>query len=497
MDESIRVLGERREKLDSARSGQSEGRLRQEVAAELLASIHSAAPASHGRRVNPLGIAAAAAMAAAGVAGFILIGKSDIRLHEFLGPFELALGALGAGIAAAFTLIILSFRHPGAGGGSTALAVRIRDEWHARTGGGLSSEGIDGIRMELLSMRSEGDALARNIAALEKEVGDMARDLESGRERVGSLRKDLDGARGAYTRLIAALGVGDTGEYAVGLAEFRKAEEALNAWRGETEALLRSHGVESEAALEAECRARISVLEMEITEEEKTTAERNGMAARLRKERGDRDALRERIGRLEKEMHTGRGEVQGSLGDIPDLIVASESEMAALERDLARLELDRRASALGQEIFAAMAARSDIQLQGLGDEIAQHFGGILPGARGIAIGELDNDGITVEDAGGAMRPMGQLSRGTLDSFYLAARLAMALRSRKEPGVLLLDEPFHALDEAREEKALELLRRVRETHGWQIVIFSKDDEMESRARAVFGETAMVHRLGAGR
>ncbi len=499
VDESLRALRERQKNLESARSGQSEGRFRREVAAELLASILSAASVSVPRRVNLLGIVAAAAMVAAGVAGFVFLGSSGIRLHEFIGPFELALGALGTGIAAAFTLIILSFRHPGAGagGGSAALAVRVRDEWRARTGGGLSSEGIDGIRMEFLSLKSEGDALARNIAIMEKEIGDMVRDLEKAREGVATLRKDLDGAQGAYARLIAALRVSDPGEYAVGLAEYRKAEEALDAWRGETEALLRSHSTEDEAALEAECRARIAALEKEITEGEKTPAERNGMDARLRKERKEREALRERIGGLEKEIHTGRGEVQGSLGDIPDQIVASEAAMAALARDLARLDLDRRASALGQEIFAAMAERSDIQLQGLADEIALHFSGILPGSRGIAIGALDSEGIAVEDAGGAMRPMGHLSRGTLDSFYLAARLAMALRSREEPGVLLLDEPFHALDDGREEKALELLRRVSETHGWQIVIFSKDDDMERRGLAVFGERIMVHRLGAVR
>lgn len=497
VEESLRLMKERQGKLEAARSGRSEGRLRQDVATELLASIQSAPPAAPGRRVNPLGIAAAAVIAATGVAGFILIGRSDLRLHELIGPFELALGALIGGVTIAFVMIILSFKHPGSGddGGYAAMALRIRDEWRARTGDGLSSDGIDGIRMELLSLKSESDALARSIAGLEKEVGDMSRDLESGREGLQALRKNLDGLQKAYAQLITALGVNDPGEYLVGLTEYRKAEEALDAWRVETEALLRSHTMEDEAALEAECRAKLAELEKDITEVEKTPAERSGMAARFSKERDEREKLRTQIGLLEKEMHTGRGEIQGSLGDIPDQIVASEAAMAAISRDLARLDLDRRASALGEKIFAALAERSDIQLQALGDEIALHFGEILPGSRGIAIGALDSNGITVEDAGGAMRTMEQLSRGTLDSFYLAARLAMALRSRKEPGVLLLDEPFHALDGVREEKALELLRRVREAHGWQIVIFSKDTEMESRARAVFGESVMVHRLGA--
>ncbi len=179
-----------------------------------------------------------------------------------------------------------------------------------------------------------------------------------------------------------------------------------------------------------------AALEKEITEEGENPggAKRDGRAAQERK-KGAGGAPRPRIGGLEKEIHTGRGEVQGSLGDIPDQIVASEAAMAALAPRPVAWTLIGAPPPWARKIFAAMAERSDIQLQGLADEIALHFSGILPGSPGIAIGALDSEGIAVEDAGGAVAMGPSARRGLVPFTWRLA--AMALRSGKKPGVLLL------------------------------------------------------------
>ncbi|TFH40215.1 MAG: hypothetical protein E4G96_07910, partial [Chrysiogenales bacterium] len=135
--------------LEDARTEQSKKRPHVEVAAGLLGALRDAPLEVASRRVNPLGMAAAGAFLAAGVAGFFLTGRSGFRFDEFMGPVELGIAVLVVCAAIAILVIIFSIRPSGTNrrGSSEALVRNIRDEWRARTGGTLSSEGLDGIRL--------------------------------------------------------------------------------------------------------------------------------------------------------------------------------------------------------------------------------------------------------------------------------------------------------------------------------------------------------------
>jgi uncharacterized protein YhaN len=86
-----------------------------------------------------------------------------------------------------------------------------------------------------------------------------------------------------------------------------------------------------------------------------------------------------------------------------------------------------------------------------------------------------------------------LSSGTRDAFLLAARLALARKSTGRRALIVLDEPFIALDRKRTGRALSVLKAFFEKTGWQIILFTKDEALEKQVRAVFGENLLVHEL----
>lgn len=201
-----------------------------------------------------------------------------------------------------------------------------------------------------------------------------------------------------------------------------------------------------------------------------------------------------RRARLLEAVSEGRGVVKGSLADIPERIVHIERHILDCEREIAELELVRQASARAAEIFGEIERDAGAVFFGLTRDIGALFGEILPETRQIAIGDLDGGLITVNDAGGAARPLDDLSQGTRDSFLFAARLALSVRAAPEGGLLLLDEPFLSLDADREERALRMLKNFQEKNDRQIIIFGKEKSLTERLRNLFPDL-VVHDLEA--
>ena len=45
-----------------------------------------------------------------------------------------------------------------------------------------------------------------------------------------------------------------------------------------------------------------------------------------------------------------------------------------------------------------------------------------------------------------------------------------------PRILVLDEPFSALDETREQKMVRLLNNFRKENDWQLILFTKEKRL---------------------
>ena len=233
-------------------------------------------------------------------------------------------------------------------------------------------------------------------------------------------------------------------------------------------------------------------LDSEITSSELSEVER-------RKLENERDIVNEEIERLRKDREDlaavvteQKGIVKGSLGDIPERIVRIERSLHKMEDDINDLETTRKAAEIAASLFDQLVGDTRAGFLALASDIAALFSEFFPDMRFREIPELDEGQIKVGDAGGVLRSLENLSRGTRDSFLLAARLALALRSFAGQGVMVLDEPFHSLDAERQRKALSLLASFHRKRGWQIILFSKEVDIVVGVKELFPD-AVIHIL----
>lgn len=476
----LRELGERKE-LDLRPQRETAAR-RAEVAAQLRRSLEGGGR----RRLPPLVVVlifVGATLVGALAGGLLLSG-----LVPAIGVGVGALfGAVALLVVALVVLLILQ-----AGTASRASLVAVRDEWRSRLPEAppLASEGIEGLIDELARYRSAVDEADRRLSDAERErraAEDGARAALSACEQAEAR---LGGARAALASWLSERGVATAQAYAERLLEYARVAQTLTGERARIAEAKTRLSAADEASLKAECLVRISRLDDIALEEAPSEPE-------LRRAENERAALAEELERLrgEKErllaaVSGGLGEVRGSLGDLPDRILGKERERADLDAALAEAALARSAAALARDLVQELARESDILLERLAAEIARSFGDLLHSERPVRVDRLDLGGIAVTDAGGALRPVDALSHGTRDSFLFAARLTLAAQSREGEGILVLDDPFPALDERRLESALAFLARFRERSGWQLILFSKELSIEQSARRVFGEIEVI-------
>jgi len=161
------------------------------------------------------------------------------------------------------------------------------------------------------------------------------------------------------------------------------------------------------------------------------------------------------------------------LAKIPEILNGLCRKEYDFEQELSADALARAGAELAAGIYREIEIDSSRKFAGLAREVGVLLTRMLP-LSDLHIESLQLEGVTLKDAGGAMRALDKLSSGTRDCFMLAARLTLAATARGgEPGLMLLDDPFSALDGQRRAAALSLLRHFQLETGWQIIIFTKD------------------------
>lgn len=206
------------------------------------------------------------------------------------------------------------------------------------------------------------------------------------------------------------------------------------------------------------------------------------------------EQFRQKAAELARSVNMEAGRISGSLGDLPEHIMNLKQEITELDKDIRTIDLDRRAAALAAEFFSEIAADSSFQFGQLSREIAEMFDGFLPGEESIKMNSLNEEGLLIKDGTGMYRSPDQLSSGTRDAFWLAARLVLARKARPEDhGIIVLDEPFHALDDDRMRRAVMLLKTFRDKTNWQLVFFTKDKPVVEAVKSAFSDEVMLHAL----
>ena len=370
----------------------------------------------------------------------------------------------------------------------------IKDRWRTRGGGEIRSDTVDGIIMELQSVQLAFDSRTSEIAGIRGEIQDQMNELRSIEDDLTELQKQISEVKSSHEGWLRVRGISTAEEYAGMRSRYMNNQESLSEWEEMISGKITEHSADDLDSLEVLCSTRITAYDSEITEDELTEAQYRGVVKRVSELRAEEEEINRQTGLLNGDIRESRGKVAGSLGKIPEQVHDTEKMIEVCNRDIIQMKVTRDASALARDIFHEIASDSDIMFTKISEEISNNFADILPESREITLSEFDRNAFMVMDAGGEKRRTADLSSGTRDSFLFAARLAFARLSAGDsgPGLIVLDEPFYSFDRLRLKKALCLIRKFHLEHGWQVIIFSKDDDLKGLLLETFNDVT-VHEL----
>ncbi len=248
---------------------------------------------------------------------------------------------------------------------------------------------------------------------------------------------------------------------------------------------LKRRGLNDLRLLALEVERRLNVLdEQGVTNSRKREADVRGLQMELETKQAQMEEVNRKYSDLKAAVAEEMGGISASFGSLPPEIAAKELLLRENLEAQQQIELDREAAEMAENIFSEIARDSGRNFRELSGDITGLLKEILPDRNEVEILEFDESAVMVVDGGGGKRPLEHLSAGTKDSFLLAARLALAARCWGRGGILLIDEPFQALDWVRMERALRLIKKFIEQNGWQVIIFSKEEELMAQARRLF-------------
>ena len=425
------------------------------------------------------------------------------------------------GFSAAVILLaavpLLLSRRPGPAGPGADPARGLRDEWRALAAGllpeggpppgadGPGSAGLDGLLVELLAVRAQAGEAGRALLALREEAGRERGELRSLEAGLQAGRLRADALRARCEEWLRRRGAADRDAFMQRVTRREALREEQERWqeelRGELARRAAPAGPPSAAA------AGAARLRQDVERRLDRAGPRGGAGRRPgggaappggAAAGGPRPAGgAERGGRRPPQRAgPGAGGDQRLAGHPPGGDRRRGAGAARGGRAQPRAAAGPRGGRAGRLPVRADRPRLRTLLRELGGELARRFGEIVrrPGERPgeVDVPALDPASFRVADGGGEKRPLEQLSRGTRDAFMLAARLTLARQAVQGEGLLLLDEPFQALDRRRVEQALRLVAGFQRETGWQVVLLSKDEGLAGLAGAVFSGL-LVHQL----
>ena len=377
-------------------------------------------------------------------------------------------------------------------GQNSALLSRLTDVWR--------NNGLDAELVRRDTVRGMLDALsaiaAKYAAARETLLKSESVVVRCGKEK-GELLKKAESAEaarreagGAAQKWLADNGARSRDEYAARTAERAKAVFDLEGRRETARAMAAGRGCQDLKELKFRLQDEAERLERsgaaQVTEAELKTLE-----AAFEKLREEAQGAKERLLRGEAELESVKKVAATKLEGIPENISRLSVELAAKEGEAAEIRLMLEGYKLAAAVFEKIAGNSALKLNLLAGEVGGMVKTMLPD-RTVEFKTFDLEGAAMKDARGEMLPLGSLSSGTRDLFMFAARLALALKTRLgagglAPALLVLDEPFYTLDQARAGVALKLLGAFQKETGWQIILLTKDPAVRAAAEAVIPAT----------
>jgi hypothetical protein len=462
---------------------------------KVLAGVLKQGLADRDRLVRRVSVIVWRPLALAAALVFLVLGGASF----FILPKDVSLLGLAVGAAAAVLFGVFAVRRESREDtGILDEAMRTaRETWLKETGVPLDPGGYETL---LVALDRAGEK-----AAFAAERWDRCRtDTASAEARASALQEAYRKALAAREDLLRenralldAAGAADTADYAARREKRAALEERLRENDLLLEEAFEKYGAASDAELESLAARKLAEISGRVTASPIRDADLRARENLLKEKEKAFEALRaEERGSL-GDLSRSLGAVRERFKGLPEKIGSLEKSIAQKEERVKDLEVRLRATELAGEIFLSLAGDSDDMLANLSREIGETFSRFVGREGRISFENLSVEAAGVADAEGSLRPETALSSGTRDAFLLAARLVLARKSVPEdrPAVVVLDEPFMTLDRPRTGNVILVLKEFRESSGWQIVLFTKDEELAASMARTFGNEAVTHRLTA--
>ena len=327
-------------------------------------------------------------------------------------------------------------------------------------------------------------------ASLEQKAQDHAMQKRSA-------GNDMDALQRKLRSLLDEAGVVDISSYAAQLARKNDIANQLNVLKEKLAMHVKNCSASGINDLEDIVTRKRNEIEKNLIESELGDSEIRSMENRLGNIKIRLDDLREKNIQNTGSINMDLGIIRGELRGLPEKIAGCEARICEIKSRLDEIKKEQRSIEIAAELFSSLAEDNEHKLEQLSDEIGRQFSSLLNEVRQIHMKSYSTSAksVDVSDLMGEKRDINHLSAGTRDAFLLAARLTLARRSMDSGSraVLVLDEPFMALDSFRIKQALMLLKEFRETSSWQLVLFTKDKDLADQALLIFGSETQLHKL----
>jgi DNA repair exonuclease SbcCD ATPase subunit len=337
---------------------------------------------------------------------------------------------------------------------------------------------------ELRAIVAAQDRLAEDLKRLYGEIELARAAVREAEKNCDALDERIHSGEASRSLVVRENGGAGRDEIAERNAKRRSTEEQLGVASAEVRSRMLAARVSDQSGYADDVRRQLADAERDgIPRTGRTPAEVQQLIKRLAAAREKKKDLESEQTNVKEERAFAEGTTR-SLGGVLEKLLATEQEIARINEEIADLELNKRGASLAAGIFRTMANDSGAMLGQLAAEMQQTFEGLLAVPRTITVETFNSETISAVDAGGALRPVSHLSKGTRDTLTFAARLTLAMKADPagEKRLLVLDEPFTSLDPERTSSALRLVRRLQDERGWQVVLFTKDPGLADGAMA---------------
>ncbi|TGK33320.1 DNA repair protein Rad50 [Leptospira gomenensis] len=323
------------------------------------------------------------------------------------------------------------------------------------------------------------DSLKEEIVSLEKECDSI--DIKVKRER--QKLRELTSSKEAW---LSERQVHTIQDYHKRIAEFQAADKHLvEISRRLTSERSVQTPEEVEILYKTELVALDEIPSGPVDENRKTVRE-----MRKKELQSELQNLQDRLNELKLSVRTEDTRIKDSLPEKENELIQTLQKLSDREKEFSDLESRRRSARLAQEIIEEISKDQSVQFSSVASEIEKDLH-LLLSERKINVEAIDKkEGIKMQDRSGTLRSIDHLSGGTLAVFYLVFKLFLARKTVPKKGILLLDEPFIHLDPERTETALNYLRNFAKETEYQILFFTKQDELASKIRNCFENTNLI-------